>query len=115
MNGEPLTFNDWAPGEPNDLYSDENCTTYIPRQMSLTVSAYVNYNFLWDDVLCDLNSGPQYFDNPFVCERNPISPGLQPENTLWIIIGCSIGGIILLVCCDVVYITIDCDSRTIGS
>ncbi|XP_044171531.1 macrophage mannose receptor 1-like [Acropora millepora] len=62
-DGSPVTFLNWHPSEPNDLYNIEKCTEMNPGDT------------LWNDALCYLRHGyvcKQPLGKVYVVNRNPM-------------------------------------------
>jgi glucose/arabinose dehydrogenase len=58
-DGSPVTYTNWAWGEPNNYYGDQDCTQIAWPQTN---------NYTWDDLQCWANL-------PFVCEAASCSDG----------------------------------------
>ncbi|XP_066483946.1 macrophage mannose receptor 1 [Tiliqua scincoides] len=63
MNGKPLTFQAWAPNEPNFANDDENCVVMY------------HHTGLWNDINCGV-------ENSFICKRHnsSVNPTVVPTS-----------------------------------
>jgi len=87
MNGEPVTFTDWAPGEPNDEYNKY-------KENYVDMDSRFGYNGRWNDLP---NAGTDWNPDRGIVEVNTLTSSevQTPEVSTLVLFASGLSGLVL--------------------